>query len=241
MEITRSDLNQHISSQFNEELERLRTHVLKMAGLVERNLRDAVNSLEAQDSSKLKEIDDIESQINAFELAIDREVISIIALRQPTAADLRVVMAASKIVRDLERMGDEAFKIARLAADLASDPAPLAAMNLSVTLGRQVGHLVTHSIDAFVRLDADLANQVRRDDNAIDDEYESALRAMTTFMIEDPRSVGRIVKLQWIFRALERIGDHATNVGEQVVYAVRGQDLRHKDVTEQDVRDAQAQ
>lgn len=235
MELTRADLSQHISSQFNDELERLRTLVLKMAGLVERNLRDALTSLNELDSSAVDGIRSVEKQINTYELAIDREVVSLIALRQPAAADLRVIMSISKIVRDLERMGDEAFKVGVLASQLASDPPPAAALNLASSLGRQVAELVTHSVDAFVRLDADLASQVRRDDRAVDAEYEAAIRALVTYMIEDPRSIGRIVKLQWLFRSLERIGDHATNVSEQLIYAVRGQDLRHNEVTGDDI------
>lgn len=235
MDLKSSDLNQHISSQFNEDLESLRTHVLKMAGQVERNLRDALVILETMDSSLMGAIDQAETQINAFEVAIDREVINIIALRQPAAADLRVVMAISKIVRDLERMGDEAFKIGSLASQLASDPPPSIALNLSVSLGRQVADLVKRALDSFVRLDADQAKDVGAKDKLIDADYESALRAMSTFMLEDPRTIGRLVKLLWIFRALERIGDHATNVSEQLIYAVRGQDIRHADVTEEQV------
>lgn len=236
MDLKSSDLNQHISSQFNEELETLRTHVLKMAGLVERNLRTAIGALEDMDSTALSSLEQGEQQINAFELVVDREVMNIIALRQPAAADLRVVMAISKIVRDLERMGDEAHKVGRLAAELASDPPPASALNLSVSLGRQVADLVKRAVDSFVRLDADEASEVRGDDKVIDSDYESSLRAMVTFMIEDPRSIGRMVKLLWVFRSLERIGDHATNISEQLIYAVRGKDIRHNDVTESDIR-----
>ncbi|QGG79193.1 phosphate signaling complex protein PhoU [Litorivicinus lipolyticus] len=237
MDLKSSDLNQHISSQFNEDLESLRTHVLKMAGMVERNLRDALIVLETMESGLLPSIEQAEHQINAFEVAVDREVISIIALRQPAASDLRVVMAISKIVRDLERMGDEAYKIGKLATDLAGDPPPAMALNLSVSLGRQVAELVKRAVDSFVRLDADQAREVGVEDRNIDADYESALRAVSTFMIEDPRAIGRLVKLLWIFRALERIGDHATNVSEQLIYAVRGKDVRHADVTESQIED----
>ena len=235
MDLKSSDLNQHISSQFNEDLEALRTHVLKMAGQVERNLRDALTILETMDSSLMPQIDQAETQINAFEVAIDREVINIIALRQPAAADLRVVMAISKIVRDLERMGDEAFKVATLASELSSEPPQLVALNLSVSLGRQVADLVKGALDSFVRLDAEQAKGVGAKDKLIDADYESAIRAMSTLMLEDPRTIGRLVKLLWIFRSLERIGDHATNVSEQLIYAVRGQDVRHSKVTETQV------
>lgn len=236
MDLKSSDLNQHISSQFNEELETLRTHVLKMAGLVERNLRTAIGALEDMDSTALASLEQGEQQINAFELVVDREVMNIIALRQPAAADLRVVMAVSKIVRDLERMGDEAYKVGRLAAELASDPPPASALAQSVSLGRQVAELVKRAVDSFVRLDADQASEVARDDKAIDSDYESSLRAMVTFMIEDPRSIGRIVKLLWVFRSLERIGDHATNISEQLIYAVRGTDVRHSELSESDLK-----
>lgn len=236
MDLKTSDLNQHISSQFNEELETLRTHVLKMAGLVERNLRNSVSALETMDSSLMVSIEQTEQQINAFEILVDRDVMNIIALRQPAAADLRVVMAISKIVRDLERMGDEAYKVGKLASELASDQPPAAALNLATSLGRQVADLVKRAVDSFVRLDADEAQGVFSEDKAIDSDYESSLRAMVTFMIEDPRSIGRMVKLLWVFRALERMGDHATNISEQLIYAVRGKDIRHTEVSESDIQ-----
>ena len=236
MDLKTSDLNQHISSQFNEELETLRTHVLKMAGLVERNLRTAVGALETMDSSVMVSIEQAEQQINAFEILVDREVMNIIALRQPAAGDLRVVMAISKIVRDLERMGDEAYKVGKLASELSADQPPAAALNLAASLGRQVADLVKRAVDSFVRLDADEAQGVFSEDKAIDSDYESSLRAMVTFMIEDPRSIGRMVKLLWVFRALERMGDHATNISEQLIYAVRGKDVRHTEVSESDIQ-----
>ena len=236
MDLKTSDLNQHISSQFNEELETLRTHVLKMAGLVERNLRNSVSALETMDSSLMVSIEQTEQQINAFEILVDRDVMNIIALRQPAAADLRVVMAISKIVRDLEHMGDEAYKVGKLASELASDQPPAAALNLATSLGRQVADLVKRAVDSFVRLDADEAQGVFSEDKAIDSDYESSLRAMVTFMIEDPRSIGRMVKLLWVFRALERMGDHATNISEQLIYAVRGKDIRHTEVSESDIQ-----
>ena len=236
MDLKTSDLNQHISSQFNEELETLRTHVLKMAGLVERNLRTAVGALETMDSSVMVSIEQAEQQINAFEILVDREVMNIIALRQPAAGDLRVVMAISKIVRDLERMGDEAYKVGKLASELSSDQPPTAALNLAASLGRQVADLVKRAVDSFVRLDADEAQGVFSEDKAIDSDYESSLRAMVTFMIEDPRLIGRMVKLLWVFRALERMGDHATNISEQLIYAVRGKDVRHTEVSESDIQ-----
>ena len=161
---------------------------------------------------------------------------NIIALRQPAAGDLRVVMAISKIVRDLERMGDEAYKVGKLASELSSDQPPAAALNLAASLGRQVADLVKRAVDSFVRLDADEAQGVFSEDKAIDSDYESSLRAMVTFMIEDPRSIGRMVKLLWVFRALERMGDHATNISEQLIYAVRGKDVRHTEVSESDIQ-----
>lgn len=235
MDLTNNDLNQHISSAFNEELASLRTHVLAMAGLVERNLQSAVQGLREMDSSVLGSLEECEKQINAYEILIDREVLNIIALRQPAASDLRVVMAISKIVRDLERMGDEVYKVGDLAAQLSADQPPAAALDLAISMGTQVASSVKNSIDSFVRLDVDAARDVFVEDKEIDSDYESSLRAMVTFMIEDPRNIGRIVKLQWIFRSLERVGDHATNISEQLIYAVQGTDIRHGEVTQNDL------
>jgi len=227
----REDFTRHISSEFNEELEELCSDLLKMGGLAERQVQLALQAQEQFDSDIVKQIKHAEESVNAWELRIDEMVAEIIARRQPTASDLRLVLAVSKIVRDLERAGDEANKVAQMAQQASESPRFSSVGAVEVrSIGERVARMLSDSLTAFARLDADMALQVARADRDVDAIYQSALRSLATFMIEDPREIGNVLNVMWVLRALERIGDHATNVAEHVVYLVKGTDIRHLSV-----------
>ena len=185
----------------------------------------------------VKQIKDTEKSVNAWEIRIDELVAEIIARRQPTASDLRLVLAVSKIVRDLERAGDEANKVAYMAQQAAESPRFSTVGAIEVrAIGERVAGMLSDALTAFARLDVDMALQVARNDKDVDAIYQSALRSLATFMIEDPREIGNVLNVMWVLRALERIGDHATNVAEHIVYLVKGTDIRHRTVTDVDAQ-----
>lgn len=228
----REGFARHISSEFNEELEELCANLMKMGGLAERQVRLAVECQEQFDSALLEQIKTAEHSVNAWEIRIDELVESIIALRQPAATDLRLILVVSKIVRDLERAGDEANKVAQMAQQASENGRPSTLGLVEVkAIGEQVLRLLGDALTAFARLDVDMALDVARRDKEVDRTYQSALRALATFMIEDPREIGHVLNVMWVLRALERIGDHATNVAEHVIYLVKGTDVRHLSVT----------
>lgn len=218
---------QHISSQFNAELEDVRQRVMAMGGLVEQQIVDATSAFMGLDVEIAQQVARNDYKINQLEVAIDEECSRILARRQPTASDLRLVYAVIKTITDLERIGDEAGKIARMAIDLASHERLTDPMREVQHLSRQVSQMVRDALDAFARMDAEAALEVARQDREIDREYEALLRQCITFMMEDPRTIGRVIDIIWSARALERIGDHAKNISEYVIYLVKGKDVRH--------------
>ncbi|MDP5324884.1 MAG: phosphate signaling complex protein PhoU [Litorivicinaceae bacterium] len=233
----REDFTRHISSEFNDELEELCSDLLKMGGLAERQVQLALQAQEQFDSELVKQIKETEKSVNAWEIRIDELVAEIIARRQPTASDLRLVLAVSKIVRDLERAGDEANKVAYMAQQAAESPRFSTVGAIEVrAIGERVAGMLSDALTAFARLDVDMALQVARNDKDVDAIYQSALRSLATFMIEDPREIGNVLNVMWVLRALERIGDHATNVAEHIVYLVKGTDIRHRTVTDVDAQ-----
>lgn len=227
MEVKQDDYKQHISARFNTELESLRNLMLEMGGKVEKQLQTALDAILQLDSGAAQQIVGRDSEVNRMEMAIDDECATIIARRQPTASDLRLVMAVIKVNTDLERVGDEAAKIAKQAVRMSE-----AGMSRSNRIelrhiGGRVATMLRSALDAFARLDVEQAVTVVREDEQVDKEYGSAIRSLVTFMMEDPRGIGAILDEMWALRSLERIGDHACNIAEQVVYLVRGHDVRH--------------
>ncbi len=215
----------HISRQFSQELEKVRTHMLRMGGQVEKHVTDALRSVAEHDSQLAQQVIDEDSVIDRLEREIDIECSLIIARRQPAAGDLRLVLAIIKAIRDLERIGDEAVRIARSALQLAEkgeDPVHLGELH---RMGDQVLSMVKHSLDAFARMDAEAAAAIAGEDVEVDSEYHNAIRAMVTHMMEHPESVSMVLIILWAFRALERIGDHAKNISEHVAYLVVGANL----------------
>ena len=226
--INQDSLTQHISGQFNSDLESVRSHLLTMGGLVEKQVNDAVTSLISADANLASEVRKLDQDINQMEVSIDEECIRILARRQPAASDLRLIIGISKSVIDLERIGDEATKIAKRALELTEDTGVTRGYDEIRHIGEQVRKMVQEALDAFARFDVDLAMSVSQYDKTIDREYKSALRELVTYMMEDPRSISRVLSVIWVLRSLERIGDHARNIAELVIYMVQGTDVRHK-------------
>ena len=222
-----ADLSHHISRRFNEDLERVRTRVLAMGGLVEDVLAKAITSLVEGDSSLGESLAADDLKVNGMEVAIDEECSRILATRGPAAGDLRLIVAIIKTITDLERIGDEAEKIGNIASRLATMERPENKYREIKHMGRIVSEMLHDALDAFARLDAQAAVRVARRDRSVDEEYESIQRQAITFMMEDPRNIRRALEVMWIVRALERVGDHAKNICEYVIYMVHGKDVRH--------------
>jgi phosphate transport system protein len=230
--LKKEDYQQHISAKFNSELESLRNHMLSMGGKVEQQLITALDALIKMDSGEAELIVRRDSEVNQMEMAIDDECATIIARRQPTASDLRLVIAIIKVNRDLERIGDEAAKVAKQAVRMSEDGRSPSNFVEIQHIGAMVGVMLRQALDAFARLDVDQAVEVVRGDDKVDKEYGSAIRSLITFMVEDPRNIGSILNEMWALRSLERIGDHACNIAEHVIYLVRGLDVRHGGLNE---------
>jgi len=220
-------LSHHISSRYNADLERLRSSVLEMGGLVERQLTQAIGGITEPDARVMVRVAQEELRVNQLERSIDEDCSRILATRAPAAGDLRVIVAIIKTITDLERIGDEGEKIGYIASRLATMERPADKYREVKHLGRQVAQMVHTALDSFARMDAQAALMTAQEDRMVDEEYESIQRQCMTFMMEDPRSIGRALEIMWIVRALERIGDHAKNICEYVIYMVHGKDIRH--------------
>ncbi len=227
MDLDNQGYTAHISQQFNKDLEDLKNHILQMGGKVERQVQNALKALLESNSELAENVRIEESEIDALEISIDEECTRILALRHPAASDLRMVVAVYKAITDLERIGDEAYKIARLAVGLIEEGAAPWGYVQTRHIGQLVSAMVHNALDAFARFDVNAAYKVVREDKAIDVEYESSMRQLMTYMMEDSRSISRVLKIMWALRALERIGDHAGNIAEHVIYLVKGKDVRH--------------
>ena len=227
MDIKNELMTDHISQQFNAELEDLRNSVLSMGGLVEKQVCDAVEALMSADSDLAMTVCEQDSDVNFMEVSIDQECSRILARRQPAASDLRLVLACSKTASDLERVGDEAAKIARFAIKLSEQGEAPKGYIEARHMGNHVRQMIHDALDAFARFDAEQALEVAKEDKSVDREYKSATRELVTYMMEDPRSITRVLNIMWVLRSLERVGDHARNISEYVIYLVKGTDVRH--------------
>ncbi len=227
-----SDLSGHISRRFNKDIENLRNMVLSMGGLVESQLTHAIAALVTGDSELGLQVANDDYKVNDLEVSIDEECGRILAMRAPAAGDLRLIVAVIKTITDLERIGDEAEKIGFLASKLAAMDRPPDSYRELKTLGTHVGHMVRDGMNAFARLDVDEAFKVVREDKEVDREYEAIQRQCITFMMEDPREIKRVMNVTWAARALERIGDHAKNICEYVIYMAQGRDVRHTGISD---------
>ncbi len=218
----------HISQQFNVELEDIKKRMMEMGGAVEMQIANAMDSITAADSALGEKVMKDDDLIDALEVSIDEECSLILARRQPAASDLRLVLAIIKTVRDLERIGDESSKIARMGVKLSEEGDFPEGFVEFRHLAEKVGKMVHDALDAFARHDAEAALAVAKEDREVDAEYRSAMRSMITYMMEDNRNITRVLNILWALRAMERIGDHAKNISEHVIYLVKGTDVRHE-------------
>ena len=224
--------DKHLSSQFDSELANLSSRLLALGGLVETQMRQALAALTLRSGEAIEEVLSIEMRVNAMELEIDGHISSVIARRQPTAVDLRLLLAISRATANLERAGDEATKIARMVriiVDTGARELPLADLLLSCDLAAS---LIAKSLDAFARLDTVAALAILKEDDIIDREFEGFMRKLVTYMMEDPRMISESLNLLFVAKAIERIGDHAKNIAECVIYVVKGTDVRHRSLAD---------
>jgi len=221
-------MDKHISSQFDAELGSVSTRVLELGGLVESQIRHAVYSLSQFNTEVADQVIATESQVNAMEVEIDRDLSSIIARRQPTAIDLRLLIAISKITANLERAGDESEKIARMVKSIISSGNSRALPSSELRIAADLASgLLRKALDAFARLDVTEAVSILKEDDLIDAEFDGFVRKLVTYMMEDPRKISASLDLLFLAKALERIGDHAKNIAEFIIYVVKGEDVRH--------------
>ena len=218
----------HYMKQFDEELEEIRTRLMEMGGKVEQQLQNAIRAIGEADSQLAEEVIKEEQLVDNMEVDIDEACILIIARRQPAASDLRLVMMVTKAINDLERIGDEAKKIANHAILLAEEGGLSKGYPEIRHIGASVSKMLANALDAFARFDADAAMRTIEEDKQIDLDYKTALRELVTYMMEDPRSISRVINVLWVVRSLERIGDHTKNLCEQIIYVVKGKDIRRK-------------
>ncbi len=221
--------DKHLSSQFDADLNLVSSKVLEMGGLVEAQITRAMQALNEFDVGIADQVIAAEETVNTMEVVIDEECSNVIARRQPAARDLRLLLAISKTITNLERAGDEAEKIAkrvkRLSEDGASRTVNIAEIKVS---GEMAVSILRRALDAFARLDTVAAAQIVRDDKAIDEEFRAFVRKLVTYMMEDPRTISAGLEFLTIAKAIERIGDHAKNIAEFIIYIVKGTDVRHK-------------
>jgi phosphate transport system protein len=226
-------MDKHLSTQFDSELSGVSTRVLEMGGLVEAQIAQAIYALTNFSEETAAQVLVQEERVNQMEIDIDRDLSSIIARRQPTARDLRLLIAISKTIGNLERVGDEAARVARTVQRLVATgmssrlKLPVADISFEASLATA---LLRKALDAFARLDVDKAVEVIKQDDQIDQEFEGLMRKLITFMMEDARTISASIDLVFVAKAIERVGDHAKNLAEQIIYVVKGTDVRHNPV-----------
>jgi len=220
--------DKHLSTQFDSELGAVSSRVMELGGLVESQIQQAIYALSQFSVEVANQVIATEARVNTMEVEIDRELSSIIARRQPTARDLRLLMAISKTTANLERVGDEAEKIARMVCSIiqSGSPRSLPSLELRVAADMASG-LLRKALDAFARLDTAAAVLILKEDNQIDQEFNGFVRKLITYMMEDPRMISPSLDLLFLAKAIERIGDHAKNIAEFIIYVVKGTDVRH--------------
>ncbi len=217
----------HISQQFDKELEEIRSKVLTMGGLVEESLSQVLEALSKTDIELAEQIAASDYKVNNMEVDIDGECTAILLRRQPAASDLRLVVAVSKIITDLERVGDEVKKVARIVANIANTGSPRSYYVGVLAMGYHVRRMLRAALDAFARMDSHAALEVAQEDSEVDKELEAVMRQLITYMMEDPRSIRGVLDAIFAARAFERIGDHSDNICENAIFLVEGKDVRH--------------
>ncbi len=223
----------HLSSQFDSELNGVSSRVMELGGMVEAQIHQAVYALAQFDVEAADRVMEAENAVNAMEIEIDRELSSIIARRQPTARDLRLLIAISKTTANLERVGDEANKIARMVKSIIESGSSRALPSIEIRIAADMASgLLRKALDAFARLDTAAALSILKEDDLIDKEFDGFVRKLVTYMMEDPRTISASLDLLFLAKAIERIGDHAKNIAEFIIYIVKGADVRHTSMKE---------
>lgn len=225
-------LERHISQNFDDELETIKSEILEMGGIVEQQILDSVKSIVAVDKALADKVVLVEDDVDKRELRIDEICIEVLAIRQPAASDLRMILSATKIIRDLERIGDEAEKVAKMALTLQKKGAAPGGYDEVRHMGELVQKMLNSALDAFSRLDVTQALEVAKADKKVDAEFKSAMRVIVTYMMEDPRSIKRSMNIVTALRSLERMGNHSRNIAEHIIYLVKGMDVRHSSLKE---------
>ncbi len=221
--------NQHLSTQFDSELNRISARVMELGGLVERQISQAIDALTQFNLEAVEQVAQLEERVNTMEVEIDYELSSIIGRRQPTARDLRMLMAFSKVTANLERMGDEAHKMARMVQSIIESGASRNLPSGELRVAAQMASTqLRKALDALARLDTKVAIAILKEDDLIDDEFDGFVRKLITYMMEDPRTISASLDLVFLAKAIERIGDHSKNVAELIIYLVEGKDIRHQ-------------
>ena len=223
----------HLSSQFDSELNTVSSRVMELGGLVESQIQTAIQALYQFNADLAQQVIETEHRVNGMEVEIDRELSSIIARRQPTARDLRLLIAISKSTANLERVGDEAEKIARMVLSIIKSGMPRSLPFSELRLEADLASgLLRKALDAFARLDTDAAVAILKEDDLIDKEFDGFVRILITYMMEDPRMISPSLDLLFLAKAIERVGDHAKNIAELIIYIVKGADVRHSSIQE---------
>jgi phosphate transport system protein len=226
-------VDKHLSTQFDSELNGVSSKVMEMGGLVEAQIRLAIQSLSIFSLEAANQVTDTETRVNTMEVEIDRDLSSIIARRQPTARDLRLLIAISKTTANLERAGDEADKIARMVKSILHSGSARALPSADLRLAAELAsNQLRKALDSFARLDTTMAVGILKEDDMIDKEFDGFVRKLITYMMEDPRTISASLDLLFVAKAIERIGDHAKNIAEVVIYIVKGADVRHTSMEE---------
>ncbi len=218
----------HISSQFDSELNAISTRVMEMGGVVELQLRTAIAALSDMDVEAADNVIELETDVNNFELELDHDISSIIGRRQPTARDLRLLMAMARTTGNLERAGDEVTKMARMVHSIIQSGEARSLPTSELRSASEMAvNLLRKSLDAIARLDVHMALTIIKEDDLIDQEYNGFLRKLMTYIMEDPRTISASLNLLFLAKAIERVGDHAKNIAESTIYVVKGEDVRH--------------
>ncbi len=220
-------LNQHISQRYNEELEGLRSKVLEMGGIVEKQVIDGTQALIESDADLGHRVVEADIKVNTLEVEMDEACVDILARRQPAASDLRLVFSIIKTITDLERIGDQAEKLGVFAMELSEQGVAAEHYVSLENISEKSLRVLSQALDAFARLDVKSALKAAKKDRKVDKEYDALTRQLITYMMEDPREIKSVLHVMWAARAFERIGDHAKNIAEYVVYLVKGKDIRH--------------
>lgn len=224
---------EHTSKQYDAELESVRAKVLEMGGMVEQQIVNALEALTKADIKLAKEVMEADARVNSLEVQIDEDCSHIIARRQPAAGDLRMVMMMVKTITDLERIGDEATKIARTAQRIFDEDRMYKPRFTEIkAMVKIVREMLRTSLDAFARLDVSQTVEVAKQDELVDEQFRAAMRQLVMYMLEDPRTISMSLEVLFVAKAVERIGDHAKNIAEYVVYMVKGKDVRHSSLQE---------